>query len=358
MKKICTILGARPQFIKAAAVSLAFQKSGRVEEVIIHTGQHYDYKLSDLLFEELNIREPERNLNVGSGSHGEQTGKMLALIEQELMRIKPDMVLVYGDTNSTLAGSLAASKLHIPIAHVEAGLRSFNRIMPEEINRVVTDQLSDFLFAPTTVAADNLKAEGTKESRIHMVGDVMLDAIHQFQKVSEAKSSVMASLGLNGEPFILATIHRAENTDNPERLAKILKFLNEISQSKKIVFPVHPRTRVFLKEMKFSPGLLITEPVGYLDMLALQRGCRLIVTDSGGVQKEAFINKKYCITVREETEWTELVDKGFNFLADPIESAAGHVEKLWTKPFEDKGFKPYGDGTASEKIVRVITENI
>lgn len=357
-KRILTILGARPQFIKAAAVSRAILEYSTIfEEKIIHTGQHYDRSMSDLFFDELNIPLPYKNLGVGSGSHGEQTGEMLKKLEPCMQELKPDIVVVYGDTNSTLAGALVASKLHIPIAHVEAGLRSFNKKMPEEINRIITDHISDFLFSPTTLATGNLLHEGFGEQQIYQVGDVMYDAIKFYQKKSsQGFSEFLSDHSLSSDPFILVTIHRAENTDNVNRLTAILDALNDIAHSKMIIFPVHPRTKKIIQETysrELSPNLKLIEPIGYLQMLSLQEHCQLVVTDSGGLQKEAFLNQKYCLTVREETEWQELVDGGFNFLVIPDEIAI-RVANLWNKPFDSMDFQPYGTGSAAEKIVRIL----
>jgi UDP-GlcNAc3NAcA epimerase len=361
-KKIVTILGARPQFIKAATVSRAFAKyNDTLEELIIHTGQHYDYKMSDLFFEELSIPKPHLNLAVGSGSHGEQTGEMLKLIERELIEIKPSMVLVYGDTNSTLAGALAASKIHIPVAHVEAGLRSFNKRMPEEINRILTDHVSDLLFGPTDVSIVNLRNEGIEGKKVYNPGDVMYDAIRFYQSTAEKRSSIIKDLGVEKKNFILTTIHRAENTDDPAKLKTIMSSLNKVAETKTVIFPIHPRTKGVLKDVYQSllnPGFRLIDPVGYLDMIALQKNCSLVVTDSGGVQKEAFLNNKFCLTVRNETEWTELVDHGSNFLINPIDILPGMVERVWDKKFENKGFQPYGDGFAADKIVEVIKEYV
>jgi len=361
-KKIVTILGARPQFIKAATVSRAFAKyNDTLEELIIHTGQHYDYKMSDLFFEELSIPKPHLNLAVGSGSHGEQTGEMLKLIERELIKIKPSMVLVYGDTNSTLAGALAASKIHIPVAHVEAGLRSFNKRMPEEINRILTDHVSDLLFGPTEVSIINLRNEGIDDKKVYNPGDVMYDAIRFYQASAEERSSIIKDVGVEGKNFILTTIHRAENTDDPVKLKTIMSSLNKVAETRTVIFPIHPRTKGVLKDVyqsSLNPGFELIDPVGYLDMIALQKNCSLIVTDSGGVQKEAFLNNKFCLTVRNETEWTELVDHGFNFLINPIDILPEMVERVWGKKFENKGFQPYGDGFAADKIVEIIKEYV
>jgi len=361
-RKIATILGARPQFVKAATVSraIAGHEEG-LEEFIIHTGQHYDYNMSDLFFEELSIPKPHINLAVGSGYHGEQTGEMLKLIERELMQIKPDLVLVYGDTNSTLAGALAASKIHIPVAHVEAGLRSFNKKMPEEINRIVTDHLSDLLFGPTKTAMVNLRNEGICGGRVYNSGDVMYDAILFYQDKADKVSTIVKDLELTDKPFILTTIHRAENTDDPQKLRDIMTSLNKVAETKTVIFPIHPRTKGVLKDVyksSLNNGFKLIDPVGYLDMIALQKNCTLIITDSGGVQKEAFLNKKFCLTIRNETEWVELVENGFNSLVNPVNTLEDFVNKVWNRSFENGGLEPYGDGFAANKIVDIINKNI
>lgn len=351
--KIVTILGARPQFIKAATLSRVFKMAG-IDEIIVHTGQHYDQNMSDIFFSEMQIPKPNYQLKIASKYHGEMTGKMLAEVEQVMIKETPDVALVYGDTNSTLAGALAASKLHIPVAHVEAGLRSFNRRMPEEVNRVLTDHISNWLFAPTDVAIKNLKNEGIQDQLIYRVGDVMYDAILHYQKISDSQSKVIRDLELEGVPFILATIHRAENTNSPELLAGIINALAQVSREKVIVFPVHPRTRALIATQNLPIGLRIIDPVGYLDMIQLQKNCRLIVTDSGGVQKEAYLNKKYCVTVRNETEWVELLNVGVNFLAkaDDINPL---IQRLWNEPFHADDIQLYGDGRSAEQIVSLLT---
>lgn len=362
MKKIVTVLGARPQFVKAAAVSRAIAAKGSaLTEYIINTGQHYDYNMSDLFFEELNIPKPHVNLAVGSGSHGAQTGDMMKLIEEQLVKLKPDAVVVYGDTNSTLAGALAAVKIHIPVAHVEAGLRSFNKRMPEEINRIVTDHVSDMLFVPTQTGIDNLAKEGIPSSKIFQSGDVMYDVVKYYRKRASETTTVLKDLNLLGKQFVLVTIHRAENTDNPERLTTIMNSLSEIATEATIVFPMHPRTRKVLNSIykgTIPDTLRIVDPVGYLDMIALQNACLLVITDSGGVQKEAFMHDKFCITTRTETEWTELVDNGFNFLANPLDKLPDTFAKVKSMKFDNKGFQPYGDGHAAEKIVNTMIEKI
>lgn len=312
--KILTIVGARPQFIKAAAVSRVLRKQFR--EVLVHTGQHYDDNMSQVFFNELEIPRPDYNLGIGSGGHGVQTGAMLADIEEILLKEKPDRVLVYGDTNSTLAGALAAAKLHIPVAHVEAGLRSFNRRMPEEINRVLTDHVADLLFCPSKTAVANLAAEGVC-SGVHLVGDVMYEAVMHAVAVARQKSDVLERLSVTPGGYALATIHRAENTDDPERLARLVAALQEISRKMPVLFPIHPRTKEKLAGMAMGEGndLHLMEPLGYLDMVRLTAGASVVLTDSGGLQKEAYWLQVPCVTLREETEWVETVQQGWNVLA-------------------------------------------
>lgn len=368
MFKVATIIGARPQFIKAATISRVITQINKtltstlkIEEIIIHTGQHYDENMSKIFFDELEISKPHYNLAVGSTSHGTQTGRMLERIETVLLSEKPDVVLVYGDTNSTLAGSLSAAKLNIPVAHVEAGLRSFNRNMPEEINRVLTDHISDFLFTPTDVAVNNLKREGIPSEKIYLVGDVMFDATIYYGSRSDQKSNIMSKFGLKPKQYILATIHRPSNTDHPAHLKAIFKGLSEVSNEIPVILPLHPRTRIALERNNLIPfkarNLNFIEPLGFLDMVMLEKNARLIATDSGGVQKEAFFQKVPCITLREETEWLELLDLGWNRLVPPVSSkkiawsiknALRTEHSSWTSV--------YGNGNSAKKIVTVLSE--
>jgi UDP-GlcNAc3NAcA epimerase len=321
--KILTVVGARPQFIKLAPLSKILRENG-INEIIVHTGQHYDENMNDLFFKELEIPEPDYNLGIGSGNHGEQTGRMLIEIEKIILKEKPELVIVYGDTNSTLAGALAASKLHIKLAHVEAGLRSFNKRMPEEINRVLTDHVSDILFCPTQTAVENLKKERITNG-VYLVGDVMFDALLHFSKISDMKSNILERLNIKPKEYYLVTIHRAENTDNYERLKNILIAFSKMDEI--VVFPIHPRTRKMinyygLSDLLENNNVKVIDPVGYLDMLKLEKNAKAILTDSGGVQKEAFWLKVPCITLRDETEWIETVNLGWNRLV------GSNVEKI------------------------------
>lgn len=358
--KLVTVVGARPQFIKAAVVSRVLRGTPGTSEVLVHTGQHYDDNMNRVFFEEMDIPKPDYYLGLGSGTHGVQTGKMLEAIEGVLLAEKPDMVLVFGDTNSTLAGALAAVKLHILVAHVEAGLRSFNRRMPEEINRVLTDHASDLLFAPTQSAVTNLRREGILAERVHQVGDVMYDAVLYYGEKARRESRVMDRLGLEPREYILATIHRAENTDDTVRLGAIMEGLGEAAKEIPVVLPLHPRTRQAMQRngLLFTEArdrLRLIEPVGYLDMLMLEQNARLIVTDSGGVQKEAFFCRVPCITLREETEWVELLEMGWNHLLSPTSAAdvAAGIAMKFSSVVEAEG-SPYGDGQAASKIVNCL----
>jgi UDP-GlcNAc3NAcA epimerase len=355
--RILTVVGARPQFVKLAAVSRVLRAAEAIEEVVVHTGQHYDGDMSGVFFAELEIPEPAHHLGVGSGGHGAQTGRMLGAIEEVLLSESPDVVLVYGDTNSTLAGALAAVKLHLPVAHVEAGLRSFDRAMPEEVNRVLTDHVSDLLFAPTSAAVLNLEREGIREG-VHLVGDVMYDAALHFGERARAESGVLGTLGLAAGGYVLATLHRAATTDDPRLLAGALSVLGALGRELPVVLPLHPRTRAALERAGLDaaavPGLRVIPPAGYLDMLRLEASARLVVTDSGGVQKEAFFQAVPCVTLRDRTEWVELVEAGWNVLADPANPAA--ATEIATS-FLARGVaglaRPelYGGGGAAERIV-------
>ncbi len=351
IKRIATIVGARPQFIKAAPVSRALAAS--FEETLIHTGQHYDYGMSEVFFKELEMRAPEYNLGAGGGSHAEQTGKMMIALETTLLDLKPDLVLVYGDTNSTLAGGLAGAKLGIPVAHVEAGLRSYNRAMPEEINRVVTDHLSELLFCPTQAAVQNLGKEGIRTG-VHLVGDVMYDALLHNLSLARERSTVLADLDLKPGEYALATVHRAANTDDPANMGAILKALGALPV--RIVLPLHPRTRKLLAEFALTPApnVALVEPVGYLDMLTLEQHAGCILTDSGGIQKEAYLLGVRCITLREETEWVETVSAGWNVL---VGADSDRIEAAYREWFPG-GERPllYGDGHAAEAIRDLLVQ--
>ncbi|WP_109259418.1 non-hydrolyzing UDP-N-acetylglucosamine 2-epimerase [Hyphobacterium indicum] len=342
-RTIFTVVGARPQFIKAAAVSRVIAGRPNLNELIVHTGQHYDPDMSDVFFDELGIPVPARRYEFGGGSHGAMTGKMLAAIEEALVEDKPDAVLVYGDTNSTLAGALAAAKLHIPVIHVEAGLRSFNRRMPEEINRVMADHLSALLLCPTQTGVDNLKAEGITRG-VHAVGDVMHDATLYAIEQARAKSDVIEKLDLEGRDYAVCTLHRAENTDDPDRFTRIIAFLEEQARERLVVFPVHPRTRKVMAERGISPkGVKQVDPMGYFDLNRLMAGSSLVLTDSGGLQKEAYFHRKPAITLRDETEWVETIEAGWNRL---------WTQKDWKSPRRD--ILDYGQGDAGERTVDAI----
>ena len=356
--KILTVLGARPQFIKAAAVSQSFSKHSAIKEVLLHTGQHFDDNMSSIFFDELRIPKPAYNLGIGGGHHGSMTGAQLVGIEKVLILEKPDWVLVYGDTNSTLAGALAAAKLHIPVAHVEAGLRSFNRKMPEEINRVVSDHISTALFAPTDTAMNNLKAEGVSLDKCIKSGDVMLDASLLFGARAKECSNILDSLNLRQGKYILATIHRAENTDNMNILTTILNAFNIVGKSTSIVWPMHPRTRKLLDQYHLdqflSKDIILIDPVGYLDMLMLEQNAALIATDSGGVQKEAFFFGVPCITLRSETEWIELVESGWNRLAAPNNVDLVVSQIMSAMGSQGQKITPYGSGNAANMIIEKL----
>lgn len=353
---VATVVGARPQFIKCAPVSRELRKVAK--EVLIHTGQHYDDNMSEVFFHELNLPEPDYNLGVGSGPHGAQSGEMLKRIEEVLLKEEPDYLLVYGDTNSTLAGALAAAKLHIPVAHIEAGLRSFNRRMPEEINRVVTDHLSSLLYCPTETAVKNLAQEGITKG-VRLVGDVMYDALLCNSQVAEERSTILEQLQIHPKAYFLATVHRAENTEDTGRLQSIVNAFEKISAIHPVVWPVHPRTRQVLRSHNIllvsNHSLRIIDPISYLDMLLLEKQAKVILTDSGGVQKEAFWFGIPCVTLREESEWVETVQTGWNTLVgtDPDRILAAAMRQT---PLESSLQNLHGDGHSAKKIVQVLLE--
>lgn len=348
--KILSIVGARPEFIQAMPLNLALKPHH--EEILVHTGQHYDYQMSQSFFDELNISSPDYNLEVGSGSHARQTAQILLRLEQVLQKEQPDLVIVRGDTNSTLAGALAAVKLHIPIAHIEAGERSFDRTMPEEINRLVTDRIAELHFCVSQAGIDQLASEGITE-KVFLVGDVMLDALLLVTPVARRKSKILAQLNLEPKNYSLVTIHRPFNTDQPSLLENIVNALNSLSEP--IVFPVHPRTRSILHTIGAQPEshVKVIEPVGYLDMLVLEENARIIATDSGGVQREAYYFSIPCLTLREKTEWVETVDLGWNKLVGADEEAILDSWYTLNPPIERPDI--YGNGRASQRIVEILT---
>lgn len=363
--KVVTIIGARPQFIKAAVISRAFKNSSGINELIVHTGQHYDANMSDVFFEEMKIPKPHYNLHIGGGQHGAMTGQMLDKIEEILLEEKPDVVLVYGDTNSTLAGALAAVKLHIPVAHVESGLRSFNMRMPEEINRILTDRISSWLFCPTKTAVANLEGEGfmgEKVSSTHIVenvGDVMYDAALFYKKIAQPNEKLSNTLKEVKHKFYLATIHRAENTDDVERLTNIIRALGAIGKITPVILPLHPRTRNIIEQYNIqTTNIKFIDPISYFDMITLLEKCQGVLTDSGGVQKEAYFFSKPCITLRDETEWVELVEHGYNVLVGADYEKILQAEKELATQKLDFSIELYGDGTAGEKIVQKLIEGL
>jgi UDP-N-acetylglucosamine 2-epimerase (non-hydrolysing) len=351
--KIVSVVGARPNFVKLAPVSKELRKK-KHEEVVIHTGQHYDYEMNKIFFDEMGIPEPDHHLGVGSGSQGEQTGEMLKRIEDVLMDESPDLVLVFGDTNTTLAGGLAACKLHIRVAHIEAGLRSYDRRMPEEINRILTDHCSDLLFAPTRTAVENLMKEGITEG-VYLTGDVMVDALKENIKIAERKSIILNELNLKIKRYYLATLHRAENTDDFDRLKSIVAVFCEMED---LVFPCHPRTEKSLKRFdlwdKLTRKVKVIKPVGYLDMLMLERNANKILTDSGGVQKESYIFKVPCITLRNTTEWVETVEDGWNVLVSADKDKIIKMINEFEPESEQRDI--FGDGNASKRIVKNLVD--
>ncbi len=380
MIKIITIVGARPQFIKASALSRAIASNfnNQIQEIIIHTGQHYDHNMSDIFFEELSITPPQYKLNVGSGLHGQQTGEMLKLIENVLLEEKPNFVVLYGDTNSTLAGALAASKLHIPIAHVEAGLRSFNKAMPEEINRILTDHVSTLLFSPTLTGYQNLAAEGFKTDnhapfnannpKVYHCGDVMYDNSLHFAKLAAEKTTILTDLKLVNKPFILATVHRNNNTDEPQRLSSIFEAFNKIAKKgNQIIIPLHPRTAKILeqnigselfKEINAEKNIRIIASLSFLEMTLLEANAEMIITDSGGVQKESYFFKKPCIVLRSETEWVELLINGNCMLADSNGEKIIEAFEYLSQNSTNNYPTIFGDGNAANFILEKIIENI
>lgn len=353
--KILTVLGARPQFVKAAALSREFSKRSQIKEVIVHTGQHFDHKMSDIFFQEMAIPKPDHFLDINGVSHGAMTGRMLEGIEQIILSDKPDCVLVYGDTNSTLAGALAAAKLHIPVAHVEAGLRSFNMKMPEEINRILTDRVSTLLFCPTDSAINNLKAENITKG-VHKTGDVMADALYFYKKVAP-QSATMFKEPPKGA-FALATVHRAENTDDPERLKSIIDGLEEINKKFPVILPLHPRTRGKLAALNINPSFQILDPLGYYDMIQLLANCSLVLSDSGGLQKEAYLCEKPCVTLRDETEWVELVESGVNKLVGSDQKAIVNAAFNFMEKSVHFPKSLYGDGNTSANIADIILNTL
>jgi UDP-GlcNAc3NAcA epimerase len=353
--KILTVIGARPQFVKAAALSREFAKHNEIEEILVHTGQHFDANMSDIFFDEMEIPKPKYNLNINSIGHGAMTGRMLEGIEEILIKEKPDLLLVYGDTNSTIAGALAAKKLHIKVAHVEAGLRSFNMQMPEEVNRILTDRISDYLLCPTQTAIDNLMKEGYKniDTIIEKTGDVMQDAANFYAQKSEQKSTIIKELNL--DKYILTTLHRAENTDDKNRLSNIVEALNQIHQTIcPIVLPLHPRTKKKLDSFGLKLNVKLINPVGYFDMIELIKNSSLVMTDSGGLQKEAFFFKKNCVTMRDQTEWIELIIADVNVLVGADMNQIINKSKFMLNKTSDFTVNLYGNGMASKNIIETI----
>lgn len=357
-EKIISIVGARPQFIKSAPVSHAFRKYSKYQEVLVHTGQHYDRNMSETFFDELDMNPPAYNLGAGSGSHAEQTAEIMRRLEPVLLKEKPRLIIVYGDTNSTLAGALTASKLHIPIAHIESGLRSFNRMMPEEINRIVTDHISNLLFCPTKRAVLNLNNEGITEN-VFCCGDVMFDSALEFSTRSEEKSTSHHRLTIEKKGYVLATVHRAENTDDRQRLSNILHALVKVACDLPVILPLHPRTLKMIRHFALEDcleGISVIEPLGYLDMLYYEKNASLIITDSGGIQKEAYFCRVPCVTLRDETEWVETLDAHWNVLADvdSIERIHEQIQAALSFPGTRLNIDEYGDGRASQKIVQEV----
>lgn len=359
--RIVTVLGARPQFIKASVVSAAMRKHGGLNEIVVHTGQHFDSNMSGVFLAELGMSDPKYHLGINGGHHGEMTGRMLIEVEKVMLSVHPDVVLVYGDTNSTLAGALAAAKMYIPVAHVEVGLRSFNMCMPEEINRIVSDRLADLLFAPTDAAVANLAKEGITGARVQQVADVIYDVALFYAGKTRAESGILTRVGLQKNQYILATIHRAENTDNVDRLDAIVGGLCQVSDIVPVIWRLHPRTQKMLdgkaKGKLAKSGVKLIDPVGYLDKVMLEVNAKAIVTDSGGLQKEAFFHRVPCITLRDETEWVELVEAGWTRLAAPVSEDA--VQRAIQAAVGGKGdeIAPYGQGDADQRIARCLVSS-
>lgn len=354
--KIITILGARPQFIKASPVSKAIRNTGVIEEIIVHTGQHFDDNMSTVFFQEMGIPEPKYFLNINGLGHGAMTGQMIEAIEKILLNEKPNLVLIYGDTNSTLAGAIAACKLHIHVAHIESGLRSHNLLMPEEYNRILTDRISSLLFVPTKIGIQNLNLEGFSNFKCEIIlnGDVMLDAALDFSQKTELVSNYIQDFTSGNPEYVLATIHRQENIENLDSLSRIIESLNEINNHKIVVVPLHPRTRKVLKKNNIKVEFKVFDPIGYIDMLHLILKSGLVITDSGGLQKEAFFMNKYCITIRNETEWIELVENGYNFICgSDKKKIVAHFEKWFGAQITGAPLF-YGSGNSSE----IIAQNI
>lgn len=361
MARILTVVGARPQFIKAAAVSRQLSDAPGMSECMVHTGQHHDPNMSSVFFSELGIPDPDHHLGISGIGHGAMTGRMLEALEGVMLREQPAAVLVYGDTNSTLAGAIAAAKLHIPVAHVEAGLRSFNRAMPEEINRVLTDHCSEVLFTPTATASQNLREEGVPERRIAEVGDVMFDAALYFGDRTTDAGTLGRLSGLEQGRYVLATVHRQENTDSIDRLRAILGGLQQVARELPVILPLHPRTKKQIAAFGLDgllQGIRLTDPLGYLEMVALEKGAAVIATDSGGVQKEAFFYRVPCVTLRDETEWTELVEAGWNKLISPQDPAGIAGAILAAVGQEGDDVLPYGDGRAAIRIVERLSADL
>ena len=357
--KILTIIGARPQFIKAGAVSREFQEYDNIQEVIVHTGQHFDQNMSDIFFKEMQIHKPDYHLNINSLGHGAMTGRMLEGIEEVIVKEKPDYVLVYGDTNSTLAGALAAAKLHVKVIHVEAGLRSFNMAMPEEVNRILTDRISNILFCPTENAIANLDKEGFNNfnCKVIKVGDVMLDAALFYARKEINKSGILEKLSIQPDEYLLCTIHRAENTDNPSRLRQIIFALNNLAEQYKIILPIHPRTKKIIAQQKLTLNFQTIDPVGYFDMIRLTQNSKLVLTDSGGLQKEAFFFNKFCLTMRDETEWVELIDNKVNFIVGSDAAKIIQTFENCKNSNFPSNISLYGGGNACKDICETLLKS-